>query len=159
MLLFYISCSSKGAADYARSMFMFDHLLRYWIRLGLPIVDLFKWNHTIFSEESGEIALSVLYLQRSDLSWRMPRIIGFWHVNDTSLSGKGKTFLGTRNIALLVRHPPPIIHPSWLIYSLLFTLYSLLMTRKCNFQDYFRLYLFSTWKKTGQKGVSCPCRK
>ena len=60
MLLFYLSCSSKGATDYARSMFMFDHLLRYWIRLGLPIIDLFNWNHTIFSEESGEIALSVL---------------------------------------------------------------------------------------------------
>ena len=52
--------SSKGAADSARAMFMFDHLLRYWIRFGLPIVGLFKWNHTIFSEESGEIALSVL---------------------------------------------------------------------------------------------------
>ena len=60
MLLLYISCASKGAADYARSMFMFDHLLRYWIRLDLPIIQLFKWNHTIFSEESGEIALSVL---------------------------------------------------------------------------------------------------
>ena len=41
-------------------MFMFDHLLRYWIRLGLSIMELFNWNHTIFSEESGEIALSVL---------------------------------------------------------------------------------------------------
>jgi hypothetical protein len=60
MLLLFLSCSSKGAAEYSRSMLMFDHVLRYWIRLGLPIVELFEWNHTIFSEESGEVALSVL---------------------------------------------------------------------------------------------------
>ena len=60
MLLFFLSCSSKGAAEYSRSMFVFDQLLRYWVRLGLPIIDLFKWNHTFFSEESGEVALSVL---------------------------------------------------------------------------------------------------
>ena len=62
----------KGASDYARSMFMFDHLIRYWTRLSLPIIELFNWNHTIFSEESGEIALSVLShsqppTKRSDL--------------------------------------------------------------------------------------------
>ena len=60
MLLFFILCSSKGAADYARSMFLFDHLLRYWLRMGLPIMEPFNLNHTIFSEESGEVALSVL---------------------------------------------------------------------------------------------------
>ena len=73
------SCSSKGATEYARSMFMFDHLLRYWIRLGLPIIDLFNWNHTIFSEESGEVALSVLShsqppTKRSDLK----NAQGYW---------------------------------------------------------------------------------
>ena len=72
MLLFYISCSTKGASEYARSMFVFDHLIRYWTRLGLPLMELFNWNHTIFSEESGEIALSVLShsqpeTKRSDL--------------------------------------------------------------------------------------------
>ena len=60
MLLFFICCSTKGAAEYARSMMIFDHLLRYWLQHGLPIVDLFIWNHTAFSEESGEVALSVL---------------------------------------------------------------------------------------------------
>ena len=31
-----------------------------WISLGLPVSDLLRANHTVFSEESGEIALSVL---------------------------------------------------------------------------------------------------
>ena len=108
MLLFYISCSSKGAADYARSMFMFDHLLRYWIRLGLPI-------HTIFSEESGEIALSVLsHSQPPTKRSELKNAQDYWILTRQRylLSDKGKTFLDTRNIALLVRHPPPITHPS-----------------------------------------------
>ena len=41
-------------------LFMFDHLIRYWVRPDLPLMELLNWNHTIFSEESGEIALSVL---------------------------------------------------------------------------------------------------
>ena len=104
MLLFYISCSTKGASDYARSMFMFDHLLRYWIRLGLPIMELFNWNHTIFLEESGEVVCLVSF-----------RVIGFWLVNDTSLDVKDKTFQDTRSIALLVPSFPPLSNS----YSLL----------------------------------------
>ena len=49
-----------GAGDYARAMFVFDHLLRYWRDKGIPIIPMFQQAHTIFSEESGEIALSVL---------------------------------------------------------------------------------------------------
>ena len=60
LLLFYISCSSKGASDYYRSMLCFSHLLRYWMTCDLPVANLLKANHTVFSEESGEIALSVL---------------------------------------------------------------------------------------------------
>ena len=49
-----------------------SHLIRHWTRLRLPIMELFNWNHTIFSEESREIALSVLShsqpeTKRSDL--------------------------------------------------------------------------------------------
>jgi hypothetical protein len=34
--------------------------MQYWTEHGLPIMTLLQANHTIFSEESGEIALSVL---------------------------------------------------------------------------------------------------
>ena len=79
MLLFFLSCSHKGAADYARSMLVFDHLLRYWFSIGLPIVDLFKWNHTIFSEESGEVALSVLsHSQPSMNRSQLPNTQDYW---------------------------------------------------------------------------------
>ena len=39
---------------------MFLCLLKYWEDTGLPIFDLFKSSPTFFSEESGEIALSLL---------------------------------------------------------------------------------------------------
>ena len=39
---------------------MFYCLLKYWEDAGLPIFDLFKSSPTFFSEESGEIALSIL---------------------------------------------------------------------------------------------------
>src|SRR6185437_1325702 len=49
-----------GAGDYARAMFVFDHLLRYWRDKGMSILTMLHQIHTLFSEESGEIALSVL---------------------------------------------------------------------------------------------------
>jgi hypothetical protein len=64
LLFFFMSCSTKGAtkgaSDYYRSMLVYHHLMRYWIKEDLPIAELLRANHTIFSEESGEIALSVL---------------------------------------------------------------------------------------------------
>lgn len=41
-------------------MYYFLTLVNYWTRHQLPVITLFQLNHTIFSEESGEIALSVL---------------------------------------------------------------------------------------------------
>ena len=41
-------------------MYYYSVLLQYWSDGGLPLLDLLRANHTVFSEESGEIALSVL---------------------------------------------------------------------------------------------------
>jgi len=53
-------CTTKGALDYQRAMYCYELMLRYWENKKLPIIDLLKLNHTMFSEESGEIALSAL---------------------------------------------------------------------------------------------------
>ena len=45
-------------------MYMFYGLLEYWESKGLPISHLFKASPTFFSEESGEIALSLLTRSR-----------------------------------------------------------------------------------------------
>ena len=60
LLLLFILCQSKGCADYQRTMFVFALLLQFWEENNLPIAALLSANHTVFSEESGEIALSVL---------------------------------------------------------------------------------------------------
>ena len=53
-----------GLVLYTRSMYMFYGLLEYWESRGLPIFHLFKASPTFFSEESGEIALSLLMRSR-----------------------------------------------------------------------------------------------
>src|SRR5215467_1305554 len=53
-------CTTKGALDYQRAMYCFELMLRYWENKKLPIIDLLRLNHTMFSKESGEIALSAL---------------------------------------------------------------------------------------------------
>jgi hypothetical protein len=60
IMAFLLMCNGKGAADYQRSMYCFLMTLRYWAHHQLPVIKLLETNHTIFSEESGEIALSVL---------------------------------------------------------------------------------------------------
>ena len=57
---FFACCSSKGSRDYQRSMYIFMLLSDYWGEERLPVSDVLQRNHTLFSEESGEIALSVL---------------------------------------------------------------------------------------------------
>src|SRR5215813_8646355 len=57
---FSLSCRSKGAWDYYRSMLVCRLLMQHWIKEDLPVAQLLQANHTVFSEESGEIALSVL---------------------------------------------------------------------------------------------------
>ena len=84
LLLLFILCRNKGSHDYQRTMFVFALLLRYWEENGLPIMDLLRANHTLFSEESGEIALSVLArgtppssrvdLQQVQHHWQMVRL-------------------------------------------------------------------------------------
>ena len=41
-------------------MLIFHAVVTKWFSLGLPVSELMAANHTVFSEESGEIALSVL---------------------------------------------------------------------------------------------------
>ena len=41
-------------------MYCYELMLRYWENKKLPIIDLLRLNNTMFSEESGEIALSAL---------------------------------------------------------------------------------------------------
>ena len=60
LLFFFLSCRSKGAWDYYRSMLVCRLLMQHWIKEDLPVAQLLQANHTVFSEESGEIALSVL---------------------------------------------------------------------------------------------------
>ena len=60
LLLFFVMCKAKGALDYQRSMYCYELMLRYWENKKLPIIELLRLNHTMFSEESGEIALSAL---------------------------------------------------------------------------------------------------
>ena len=47
-----------------RSMYMFSGLLEYWESKGLPIFHLFKASPAFFSQECGEIALSLLTRSR-----------------------------------------------------------------------------------------------
>jgi len=77
-------CTTKGALDYQRAMYCFELMLRYWENKKLPIIELLRLNHTMFSEESGEIALSALVTSqplstRADIEqtrrhWQMVRM-------------------------------------------------------------------------------------
>ena len=49
-----------GLALYQRTLVVFYSLLRYWEANNLPVFHLFKKAPAFFSEESGEIALSLL---------------------------------------------------------------------------------------------------
>jgi hypothetical protein len=53
-----------GVVLYTRTMFVFFGLLEYWQTHGLPIFELFRRSPTFFSEESGEIGLSLLTRSR-----------------------------------------------------------------------------------------------
>jgi len=60
MLLFFVMCNGTGALHYQRSLYCFTSTLPYWTLHKLPIIKVLQANHTLFSEETGEIALSVL---------------------------------------------------------------------------------------------------
>lgn len=73
ILKFYLSCRSEGRISsvtyrflgsllYQRALLVSYRILEYWEEQNLPIFDLHKDNITFFSEESGEIGLSVLAL-------------------------------------------------------------------------------------------------
>ena len=58
LFLFFSMCTTKGVADYQRTMYINLIMMEYWQEKKLPIMDMLRKNPTFFSEESGEIALS-----------------------------------------------------------------------------------------------------
>ena len=60
LVSFFVMCNGQGVGEYQRSLYCFTLMLRYWTHHELPIMTLLRSNHTLFSEEAGEIALSVL---------------------------------------------------------------------------------------------------
>ena len=75
--------NGRGSILY-HAMYLYWLTIRYWERSGLPIKTLFQNNHTLFSEESGEIALSVLSnaqpvntrrrIQQTRTEWQLVRM-------------------------------------------------------------------------------------
>src|SRR6185437_10235594 len=54
-----------------------------WFSLGLPVSELLVANHTVFSEESGEIALSVLtHAQPVNNRTDIKATRGYWHMTN-----------------------------------------------------------------------------
>jgi hypothetical protein len=100
LLLFFILCRSKGCSDYQRTMFVFALLLQYWDDHNVPISPLLQSNHTMFSEESGEIALSALARStpassRADIKqvqhhWQMVRMQFDYHAELKLNSQRGE---------------------------------------------------------------------
>src|SRR6185437_5667063 len=60
LFLFFSMCTTKGVADYQRTMYVHMILMDYWKEKKLPVFEMLRKNPTFFSEESGEIALSML---------------------------------------------------------------------------------------------------
>jgi hypothetical protein len=60
MILFCVF--DLGSVLYQRVILVSYRILEYWEEQKLPIFDMHRSNVTFFSEESGEIALSVLAL-------------------------------------------------------------------------------------------------
>ena len=60
LLLLFIMIQNKGAQNYRAPMLFFMLKTMYWADHDQPIMSLLRANHTMFSEESGEIALSRL---------------------------------------------------------------------------------------------------
>jgi hypothetical protein len=65
LLLFLLYCDTPGAKMYVRNMTMFYGHLVYWKEQGLPIHTILGHFLTLFSEESGEIALGQLVFKMS----------------------------------------------------------------------------------------------
>jgi hypothetical protein len=94
LLLLFLLCRSRGSLDYQRTMLVFAILLQYWEAHNLPVCQLLSQNHTSFSEESGEIALSVLARTtpascRADIEqvqhhWQMVRLNFEFHASSNS---------------------------------------------------------------------------
>ena len=60
LLILFMLIHNRGADAYRPQMYFFMLMTMRWCRDDHVIMRLFRENHTIFSEESGEIALSVL---------------------------------------------------------------------------------------------------
>ena len=66
LFLLFSSFTSKGATDYQAGLYC-SMRLQYWEAAELPIMDLLQLNHTVFSEESGEIALGTSTTTSTDI--------------------------------------------------------------------------------------------
>jgi len=55
LVAFFVMCNGQGSLDYRRSLYCFLIMTRYWTYHQLPIMTLLRANHTLFSEESGEL--------------------------------------------------------------------------------------------------------
>ena len=53
-------CNAKGSLQNQTSLYCFYLMLKYWSDNEMSVMALLRNNHTVFSEESGEVALSVL---------------------------------------------------------------------------------------------------
>jgi len=80
MLLFFVQCNGRGAHDYQRALYCFTMMLRYWNLHQLPIITLLQANHTLFSEESGEIALSCLASQPTNNRTKIEQTRKAWQL-------------------------------------------------------------------------------
>lgn len=60
----YVDHLLAGVVLYTRAMYVFYCIMKYWEDNNLPIFALFRASPTFFSEESGEIALSLLTRSR-----------------------------------------------------------------------------------------------
>src|SRR5215813_1870673 len=121
LLLFFLSCRSKGAWDYYRSMLVCRLLMQHWIKEDLPVAQLLRANHTVFSEESGEIALSVLvHSQPPNTHTVLTTTRNYWQLTH-------QRYTALRSGLDLPRHKKHRVIGTNLSFSLLFFLYQTLL--------------------------------
>jgi hypothetical protein len=102
LVSFFVMCNGQGVGEYQRSLYCFTLMLRYWTHHELPIMTLLRSNHTLFSEESGEIALSVLStsqpssnrtkLEQVRKAWQFVRSRFDLHSSTDGYSNKNKKY-------------------------------------------------------------------
>src|SRR5215470_6826040 len=128
----------RGAWDY-RSMLVCRLLMQHWIKEDLPVAQLLQANHTVFSEESGEIALSVLvHSQPPNTHTELTTTRNYWQLTH-------QRYTALRSGLDLPRHKKHRVIGTNLSFSLLFFLSirlysSSLLAKSSGFVDNIRLY-------------------